>query len=228
MSLVIAIAVLVSPTLPAQTVPHLLIPGDAYTGDTAAVSRQQWLGLYRNGAGRYELRVARLRVARVENGCSETKVVVVGVGDSTPPLILIGGVPGLHPGPVDTVFTGYKFLHPGESVSWQLRSGWYNLRAGGTATQHSTGTLFTDYTLLIGTSRDRYSRLQTIGPLRFADTQPRITWAGDLDAPLDGALDMLFQLPTGGYSYQSQLLLSSAAAAGELVGIAGRLQKTPC
>ena len=205
------------------TVPHLLIPGSPFSGGDTLVSGQTWFGVYRQADGRHELRLATVRVLHEANGCSDSKVVTA---DPVPPLFLVSGVPNLKPGPVDTVFRGYRFLHPGEDVSWQLGRHWFNLRAYGTASAVQYGTNFTDYELRLGTSIDRYTAIQTLAHLNFGDNVPAIQWAGDIDA--DGRLDLLIKLPGGGYSNDIHLYLSTLARSGEQVGEAGSLYLTDC
>ena len=202
---------------------RLLIPGSPYDGDAAAVSRQQWFGVYRVRGSRQEVRRAAVRIVRGENGCFDTKVMTA---DSVPPLFLVGGVQTLHPGPVDTVFNGHRFLYPGESVSWQLSSGWFVLRAAGTATPHSTGTSYTNYELQLGSTLDRYATSQVLAHLNFGDNTPTIRWAGDIDG--DGRLDLLVELSGEGYSDILTLFLSSSARGADHVGEVGRLYLMDC
>jgi hypothetical protein len=47
------------------------------------------------------------------------------------------------------------------------------------------------------------------------DNTPKLRWAGDLDR--DGGLDLLLQVPIGGYSKRYVLLLSSLASPPKLL-----------
>lgn len=204
--------------------PHLLIPGASFGGGDSLLRGQQWWGLYRATAGGYEVRPAAVRVEQVDEPCKSNHIVT---DDSTPPVVLFSAVPGLRRGPVDTVFSGSRFLHPGESVSWQMGQRWFALRAVGAAAETESGALFTGYRLRLATSENQYATPQTIAKLDFTlENTPQILWAGDLDG--DGRLDLFVRLPGGGYGGDFRLYLSSIAHSPNLVGEAGRFFVSDC
>lgn len=220
--LFLAVAASLSAQRPARPGPHLLVPGSPFGGDTTGVEGATWFGVYRSPTG-WQLRPARVKIAHGEFGCFDTQV---QTADSLPPMFLLD-LPGLRAGPIDTVFTGYRVLYPGESVSWRLRAGWFVIRAGGTVTPQPTTTQYTGYTLDLGSTIDRYQSWQHLVKLDFsADNMPKLRWGGDVDG--DGKLDLILQLPTGGYSSQSVLYLSSSARGADLLAPVGEFEVTDC
>jgi hypothetical protein len=203
--------------------PHLLIPGSAFDGEDSTVTRQAWFGVYHTSGARYELKRAIVRIEHAPNGCANTRIVT---SDSIPPIFLVSGVTGLRAGPVDTVYRGNRFLYPGEGMSWQLGARWYRLRALGAVSEQPHNTIYSAYELRLGSSENNYETHQTIARLNFADNTPEVRWAGDLDG--DGRLDLLLQLPGGGYSVDLRLYLSSLARAPNLVREAGRFYVADC
>src|SRR6266851_7524541 len=199
---------------PAQPRVELLLAGAPFNQPQLPNAGETWFGLYRNPAGGFELRSTTVRVQQTPNGCSNTRI---ATGDSLVPMFLVSGAPGLRPGPVDTAFTGHRFLYPGEDFSRRLGSSdWYALRAIGTASEAPASTAFSAYELRLSTSRDRFATVQTVVRLDFTlDNTPNIIWAGDLDR--DGRLDLYLQLPGGGYSRRYALFLSSLAHSPALV-----------
>jgi hypothetical protein len=189
---------------------------------------ETWLGLYSTSKG-YQLAAARLRVRPVPDACGG-KATKVSVDSTTQPYLLLSGLGGLRPGPVDTAFVGQEFLYPGQSLSLKLSriEKWYFLRALGTAAPRLGEILFSDYQLQLRDSGRIDADGRTIFHLKelTLDNTPKLRWAGDLDH--DGRLDVLLQVPIGGYSKRHVLLLSSLASPGELLKEAATFDVLDC
>jgi len=125
-------------------------------------------------------------------------------------MLLIAGVPTLREGSVDSAFRGYKFLRPGESLLMKLGSREYSLSARGRVSPVQYSELYSGYELWLTPLSLTDSASEMVVRLDFSlDNTPAVLWAGDLDH--DGNLDLLLQLPGGGYSRDFHLFLSSLA-----------------
>jgi hypothetical protein len=196
----------------AQDDVELLFTGE-FLGDRRwPASGETWLGLFATGPG-YRLSPARIRVSRVPNACGGEATKVTADG-TLQPSFLVKGLRRVPEGSVDTAFAGQVFLYPGQSLSVQLSGTgqWFFFRALGTAGQNVTGeVLFTDYRLefRVSGAMDAPSQVILELPEMTLDNTPFLRWAGDLDR--DRILDVLLEIPAGGYSTQYVLLLSSLA-----------------
>jgi hypothetical protein len=200
----------------AQQKVELLFTGSFLAQRAWPKTGETWLGLYSNSPG-YRLAATKIRVEQVPDACggSATKV---SAETATQPYLLLKGLDHLRTGSVDTAFAGQEFFYPGQSLSIKLGApeNWYHVRALGTAGARRGEIFFTDYRLELHHS-ERLDAGQAIVQLKAMtlDNTPKLQWAGDLDR--DGRLDLLLQIPIGGYSSRLILLLSSRASRGELV-----------
>jgi hypothetical protein len=212
----------------AQQKVELLFTGNFLTHRAWPKTGETWLGLYPTSPG-YRLAATKIRVEQVPDACggSATKV---SAHTAAQPYLLLKGLDRLKTGPVDTAFAGMEFLYPGQSLSIKLSEPerWYYLRALGTAGARGGEILYTDYRLELSDS----GRIDAAGHTIFLikgltlDNTPKLRWAGDLDR--DGRLDLLLQIPIGGYSSRLVLLLSSPASRPQLVKEVASFDQLDC
>ena len=184
--------------------PQLLLPG---APPPDSVNAATWFGVYQSPAG-YEVRRAVIRVVATPNACAAKSKVTAAQPNE--PMLLIAGVAALREGSVDSAFTGYKFLRPGESLLMRLGSHEYRLVARGRVSRAQYTELYSGYELLLTPLSLTDSTSEMVVRLDFSlDNTPAVLWAGDLDH--DRSLDLFLQLPGGGYSRDFHLFLSSLA-----------------
>jgi hypothetical protein len=190
-----------------------------------AMAAAGWLGLYERNA---EWRLAHAAVEIVPRTLSEIDEDYVVHDVSSDPAdawMLLSGFPDLAPGPARTV--GWRVdLSPSaddfrsSEVDIVLGEDRYTVRVESEEASRCD-------TVITLVERGREQLLFSPGsehaaiPVDFGCDEPHfsILWAGDLDG--DGRLDLLVTL-SWKYSYHPrQLLLSSRAAADELVSLAG-------
>ncbi len=192
----------------------MLLPGDHLAHRRWPPSGQFWLGLYRDSAG-YALRQTKVSVQPAPDsplgGATRVRT------DSGPPAMLLLRGPGLHVGRIDTAFSGYRFLYPGEMISFRLAATWYSVRAYGRAFQRAGETAFENYELVLRLEAGAHSIAQTIyrDALLTDENPPRLLWVGDLNR--DGRPDLYFSLPAGGYSKRYTLMFSLGPGGSQLV-----------
>jgi hypothetical protein len=222
-----ALATTAASPIAAQQKVELLFPGDSYARRAWPKTGDTWLGLYSTSPG-YRLAPTRIRVERVPDACggSATRV---SAESAAQPYLLLKGLDHLKTGPVDTAFAGMEFFYPGQSLSIKLGKPekWYHVRALGTAGARRGEIFFTDYRLELHHS-ERLDAGQPIIQLKAMtlDNTPQLRWAGDLDR--DGRLDLLLEVPIGGYSSRLVLLLSSRAAPPQLVKEVASFDQLDC
>ena len=178
------------------------------------VDGELWWGLFPTEDESFELREVTLNVtAALDVVVAETEPTgrLVSVDGDVAPLILVHNLPQAEAGPVDTAFSGYKFLYPGERLFLPVRdTGGDAIIADGRAellTSPYTHTEITEYTLNLvrGQGKQelaRFARVDEDGP-------PALLWAGDLDR--DGHVDLLLNLTDHYNKSVLTLFLSSPA-----------------
>lgn len=221
----------------------LLPPGTFHSDEVTVESGPGWLALYRGGdGGGPRLEPATVTLERVydaildRDGEATGKQVSVAGAESEPVLLLAGEHP-LHPGPVTAASPtegdlsvqrslrlslsgrvyelGFELIRPPQpgDPPGQEREGALVLRQGGIEQR------LADYVLWIDPATGHPSQIGS-------DAFPQLLWAGDLDG--DGRLDLYVDL-TDHYNVSlPTLLLSSAAAPGELVAPVASHQSFGC
>lgn len=155
---------------------------------------------------------------------SGREVVVSGIES---PLILIGGVDGLRPGPIKTVFNGAQILIPGESLLLSLsNSQLYSFEAKAIvdSTRPAYDQLYLQYKV---TLRKHMASQKLIQYDRIApDGMPTLLWAGDLDR--DNSLDFLMDITNHYNVSEYALFLSSLSDNGNLVRFSASVRHVGC
>ena len=204
----------------------ILLPGEFVGRRQWPRTEPAWFGLYIT-AGGFELRSTGVLIDTVANACAGTAV-RVSVNRTSVPLLLVRGSTAFRDGPVDSAFSGHRFLYPGESLSLRLGEAWYGLEALGRAFSRYGETAFGDYSLHLARRAGAQTVSQTIYRIHLLtlDNPPQLRWAGDLDG--DGRMDLFLELPAGGYSDRFVLFLSSTARAGQLVSDVADFTRGDC
>lgn len=209
-------AVLFSVTpLAAQQNVQLLFTGDFLGERGWPATGESWLALYRTKPG-LRLVPTKIKVDRVADACADSATKISADTTATPYLLIKGKA--FRAGPVDTAFAGNQFLYPGQSISvkFDKPEHWYSMLALGSAYARPGDIFFSDYRVQLSDSQrpgagDVFLKFEQIS----LENTPKLQWAGDLDR--DKRLDLLFQVPIGGYSKSYVLFLSSAASRSQLV-----------
>lgn len=222
-SLVILSVASLGNQLPLQPKIQILRIGEFHANEVFAKSGEVWYGLYPSEDG-YELIASKITVEPIHDHLvdeySEQTGKRVSVDQPAEPVLLIRGLESLQDGRVKTVFSGKKFLYPGESVSLKFDEGdYYGLAAFGLAADRGVARPFdmVIYNYKIMISHIPWTKSQVVASFDIValDGTPTLLWAGDLDR--DGKLDLLMDL-TDHYNVSAYtLFLSSMAEEGALL-----------
>ncbi len=200
----------------------LLLPGGVPHDSLLAYT---WFGLYPTALSGQQLRAARVRVDSVPDACSGNFKITAAQPNE--PLFLIGGLPGLREGAVDTAYRGSTFLKPGDSLGFSLGSRSYTLTAAGTVKDIPYAKLFSNYELRLRGGAPADSTSALVVRLEFQlDNTPLVLWVGDLDR--DAKPDIFLALPGGGYSRDFVLFVSSLARLPDRVTRVAHYYATDC
>jgi hypothetical protein len=195
---------------------EILRVGQFHGKEVSAKSGEMWFGLYLTMDG-YELIPSEITVETCYDDVrGENTGKKVLVDQPKEPLFLIKGLENLKSGPVNTVFSGAKFLHPAESMTLKLgENGYYTLVGFGKAVDRGVARPFDiairNYKIEI--SRYPWVHTQVIASFNIIamDGLPTLLWAGDLDR--DGKLDLVMDL-TDHYNVSEYVLFLSSMSEG--------------
>lgn len=212
--------------------PARIVQPFPHHGEEAAdlVDGELWWGLFAAEDGAFELREVPLRVTlALDEMLGETEPTgrVVSVDGEVEPLFLVHNLPRAEAGPVETAFSGYKFLYPGERIYLPVgEQGEDAMIAGGRAelvTSPFTHTEITEYTLNLvrGQGKQELARFERVDE----DGPPALLWAGDLDR--DGRIDLLLNL-TDHYNKSVLTLFLSSPAQNKFLEKAAVRTTTGC
>jgi hypothetical protein len=168
-----------------------------------------WFGVFSDGDGS---RIAPVDVhwtAELDAGDSTFALIL----STDVPTLLVADVPGIRPGPVMAVFPFAQPLTAEErSQTIALGTTTYALTLGGSDPMLCDATV----ALSDGTrSQPLYSAVQQV--FSCDEAHFAVDWAGDLDG--DGRLDLVTTFSPKYSVFPRRLYLSTAAAAGDLVGL---------
>ncbi len=220
----------------------LIVPNSNLLPNAAIRSGDELMGLYCTNVG-YMLMPT---VVQIESGVDtlNRKVMRVHTKSEMQPLFLMAGIPQVKPGKVPTLFSGEKFLYPGESfvlpsADEQCGGNDYVLRAYGKVVNQAGANLIYDYAIKVFNGAnsqvlDHYKSAPGLKwkPGKFAVLNlpdatlgedptptvdlPTLLWAGDVDS--DGKLDLFMWWPCPGKSAGVySLFLSSASKPHQLM-----------
>ena len=200
---------------------QLLRTGTFHGNEVSAESGELWFGLYPLDNG-YEIKSSIITVELVHDGCvdekdekSGKKVTVNLPGN---PVFLFKGLINVYDGKVQTVFSGKKFMYPGEHWT-QMFPGddYFGFQAFGLAVMDVRRSEF--YAILqsyeLKMSKKPWRRIQTIASFNVIDMdgRPEFHWIGDLDG--DSKPDVFMNLTDTYAGDYWTLFLSSLAKDGE-------------
>lgn len=200
--------------LAATQAPGTVLTADDIEGDFLfrrpfPVGGREWIAVVSSG-GAPMLSSASVRWEAGLDAGDSVFALSVDPGD---PTLLIAGVRQVHVGPVVAATGGPEPLTPEWSVhDISLGSATYTL------TLASSDPMLCDATITLGDGT-RSQTLYRADDQEFSCDEPHfdLDWAGDLDG--DGRLDIVTTLSPKYSYYPRRLWLSSAARAGELVGL---------
>jgi len=173
------------------------------------VEGREWIALVRGPEGSV---TSSARVAW-EAGLDAGDSIFTLSADPEDPVLLIGDVPQLQAGPAVSATRGPEPL----TTDWDTREIALG-EAAYTLSLASEDPSLCDATITLSDG-DRTQALYRADAQQFACDEPHFTvdWAGDLDG--DARLDLVTTLSPKYSYYPRRLWLSSAAAAGDLVGL---------
>ena len=214
----------------------IMPPGRYSYAETAMHTGEEWWGLYPIEDGFEFLPapgVVEVTPEPYSLDESNTQGREYATLDSREPLVFVRGLKNPQAGPVETVFSGRRFLHPGEEL-WARELGKIGLFGAGTVEcVQEDGQVFpkiTDYSVNIWRCFPRrVLRTQELLHLDRASSRwedsPRVLWVGDLDR--DGKMDLLMNLdPYPGNLFA--LFLSSEAREGDILREVARFKALGC
>jgi len=192
---------------------------DGYYGETPpfAVDQEPWLGLVEEREG-FVLIPAELEWTSLEVAPGAEGPRFRLSADLGRPLLLVSEVRGLRAGRIAGASPAMADL--------SVRTARAEVELGGVSYDFSLESSYPEACTAVVTvsSGNASQRIPVEGVFGCGDPHFAIHWAGDLDS--DGALDFLATFSMK-YSYHPrQLFLSSAAAPGELVGLAALTDRT--
>lgn len=210
---------------------QILRVGEFHGDEVSAKSGEVWFGLYPTKDG-YELIPSEVTVeAYYDNVRGESTGKKVLVDKPKEPLFLVNGLENLKSGPIKTLFSGTKFLYPGESMSLKFEGkDYYALAAFGEAVDRGVARPFDiairNYKIEI--SRNPWVHTQVIASFNIIamDGLPTLLWAGDLDR--DGKLDLFMDLTNHYNVSEYTLFLSSMSEGNNILGNAATFRTVGC
>ncbi len=196
---------------------ELLRAGQFHGNEVQAKSGEGWYGLFEI-EDHFELKAVSITVEAVPDFLSgnpdDRSGKSVTVDHPGKPLFLLKGWVAPHEGRINSVFSGYKFIYPGERISLKLGDdNYFSVSAFGEAVHLRGDTRLKNYTLQIEKAAD-YQVIAKYDAI-YIDGAPSIIWAGDLDC--DGKLDLLMDLRDHYNVTEYTLFLSSRADEGKMV-----------
>lgn len=211
----------------------LLTPGQFHTEEVDAVSGSGWLALYpAEGSDEPHLSSVTVEVEPVFDAVVDAEGEATGKrvsvdGDGPEPLLLLTGPHGLRPGPVTAADPSSGYFSGLDAFTLRLEDETYQLGFRFTDDEElpppaPSGWHDAILVLRYGSVEQTLVEMQLwrepeSGSLYFGNEGwPGVLWAGDLDR--DGRLDLFLDLTDHYNVMQPTLFLSSAAAAGEMVG----------
>ena len=215
---------------------RLLRPGQYHGDEVTAVSGERWLALMRDTTGRDRLVQVTLRVdtvrdeLAVEDGRATGKLVSAASAGEI--VVLLAGVPGLRAGRVTTLAAD-RDITPGEPVRVTLRGAAYEVILECAVPPRGVGSERAACSLVVRRRNQRQvlKRYEAQFEDRAFvavgdDVQPKLLWAGDLDA--DGALDLLIDLTDHYNLSRPTLFLSRGRRNGALLGPVAKHESVGC
>lgn len=220
--IIILISISITYVIPVEAV-QILRTGTFHGNEVRAISGEIWFGLYPENDG-YEIKRSTITVELVYDGCVDKKDEKTGkkvtVDQPKEPLFLFKGLPNISEGKIRTVFSGKKFMFPGEHWTQKfIDEESFGIQAFGSAVEDLRRSEFysTIHNYKLKMSKRPWRRTQTIASFDIIDLggQPEFHWIGDLDG--DGEPDIFMNLTDTYAGDYWTLFLSSFALKGEYV-----------
>ena len=191
----------------------LLQIGQFHGKEVSAVTGEEYYALFQVNDSCF-VRKVQLTAEEVYDGIYEdTSGVAISIDFDQKPIFMIKGLEDIREGAIKTVFTGNKFVYPGESFRIPgFHKAAYLLIGFGNAVDRGD-ILIRDYEIKL--RHKQMNQLLVHIDAVAMEGPPTIIWAGDLDR--DNKLDLFMNL---NYDYNFDvfaLFLSSKSRQGELV-----------
>jgi hypothetical protein len=192
-----------------------------------------WWGLF-GEAEAFELREVAVSATKANDPIvdaeNEATGIQISVTGDAEPFLLLRGDASFREGKIASVFSGRRFIFPGEAVDLGGDDNvpYVHVAAFGRADERDGQPAMTHYSLKLSTNTTDEQRSQTIVARDTIDVDagPWLLWAGDLDR--DGRADFLFDLTDHYNVSHLALFLSTSAKEGEVAGLAGEWRTTGC
>lgn len=198
---------------------ELAMAADFIGGGPFPTTNSRWIAVVGNGTSTTAVDTT-VEVSEIPHRCTGSATRVKATNAASP-VFMVRGASLFNAGPLDAVFSGHRFIYPGESISLKLGSGtWFGLHAYGSATPDGISSYQIEITQ--GSKRQRLAEL----PVIDLDGKPQLIWAGDLDR--DKSPDLLFDLTTSYAGNRYVLFISSSAGVGQVVGEAATFHVAGC
>lgn len=242
MRIIITLTLLLTPMLPARALagpdgelPGAMVMVGAWHGDeVAAADGESWLALLPTADG-FELREVTIAVERVTDAVLDISPAATGkrvtVPDGGEPLVLLRDLSQLEPGPVVAAQVDDRDFRVDRPTRVSFGGAVSELGISCAGQDLSAETAECPLLLSDAGGSQALTEYPIYHPLQedaqiASEAYPLLLWAGDLDR--DGRLDLLLDL-TDHYNVSAPtLLLSGAAAAGQLVRPVAVFRTTGC
>jgi hypothetical protein len=203
---------------------YRIIPSNNFDAHNLLPSEnEEWYGIVKTTNGHY-LKIYHPSV-KVNSLTNHATVIL---NDTLIPLFLFQSPNEIDTGLVDTYYSGYDVLAPGEQLA--LKNGEYLLQTSGdkeTPASKQQSEYFVNYTATLAcVKNNNHSQVIAEKGRTFPESFFKLQWAGDVDR--DGKIDLFIDLSWGEVAGHYALFLSSEAEDMDLVKLVAQLLIMGC
>lgn len=237
--LVAAIALAsIEPTGASEGGVEIAIP-DTYLGAEEITPGDDWWGIFPDGAG-FALKATSVSVEAYEyddenSTTGKSNGIAISIPENAKPIAVLRGLKGVQAGALTGVmnrgkrsgYDGSTFLYPGQIYdvtikNWSLENQMQIFATGTADKPGGYAVHFSQYELLLskGSTQDEKRQVLLSAEEFTSWACPGPCWIGDIDN--DGKPDLILNQSTSESGTDLMLYLSSAAKAGDLVGLVAK------